>query len=191
MRSFCYLVRSVMNELEAFYHDNGLKKLFYFCQITVSFLLMTEPRRHSLSSACIKRLCSAQTVLVSQANAGLENLNKTLLSCWDLLGQTAHFFHIYNYCNVFTAIFSQSGETNVADEQALIQSYTYVAATTNIHPYLSNIVNYAQAVKFSSFDEAEGKHMFVLKRPCLGLKHARMWTPVLLLFLLVYTGASQ
>ncbi len=47
----------------------------------------------------------------------------------------------------------------MADEQALIQSYTYVAATTTIHPYLSNIVNYAQAVKFSSFDEAEGKHM--------------------------------
>uniref|UniRef100_A0A8B9LH76 1-phosphatidylinositol 4,5-bisphosphate phosphodiesterase n=1 Tax=Astyanax mexicanus TaxID=7994 RepID=A0A8B9LH76_ASTMX len=43
----------------------------------------------------------------------------------------------------------------VADEQALIQSYTYVAATTNIHPYLSNIINYAQAVKFLGFEEAE------------------------------------
>ncbi|RXN18662.1 1-phosphatidylinositol 4,5-bisphosphate phosphodiesterase beta-4-like isoform X1 [Labeo rohita] len=53
----------------------------------------------------------------------------------------------------------KAGETNVADEQALIQSYTYVAATTNIHPYLSSIVNYAQAVKFTSFDEAEGKHI--------------------------------
>uniref|UniRef100_A0A672MFS7 Phosphoinositide phospholipase C n=1 Tax=Sinocyclocheilus grahami TaxID=75366 RepID=A0A672MFS7_SINGR len=52
-----------------------------------------------------------------------------------------------------------AGETNVADEQALIQSYTYVAATTNIHPYLSNIVNYAQAVKFTSFDEAEEKNI--------------------------------
>ncbi len=47
----------------------------------------------------------------------------------------------------------------MADEQALIQSYTYVAATTNIHPYLSNIVNYAQAVKFTSFDEADGKYI--------------------------------
>ncbi|XP_016090392.1 1-phosphatidylinositol 4,5-bisphosphate phosphodiesterase beta-4-like [Sinocyclocheilus grahami] len=53
----------------------------------------------------------------------------------------------------------KAGETNVADEQALIQSYTYVAATTNIHPYLSNIVNYAQAVKFTSFDEAEEKNI--------------------------------
>uniref|UniRef100_A0A673LP02 1-phosphatidylinositol 4,5-bisphosphate phosphodiesterase n=1 Tax=Sinocyclocheilus rhinocerous TaxID=307959 RepID=A0A673LP02_9TELE len=52
-----------------------------------------------------------------------------------------------------------AGETNVADEQALIQSYTYVAATTNIHPYLSNIINYAQAVKFTSFDEAEEKNI--------------------------------
>lgn len=45
----------------------------------------------------------------------------------------------------------------MADEQALIQSYTYVAATTNIHPYLSSIINYAQAVKFLGFTEAEGK----------------------------------
>lgn len=52
---------------------------------------------------------------------------------------------------------TQAGETNVADEQALIQSYTYVAATTNIHPYLSSIINYAQAVKFLGFMEAEGK----------------------------------
>uniref|UniRef100_A0A8C1I0W8 1-phosphatidylinositol 4,5-bisphosphate phosphodiesterase n=1 Tax=Cyprinus carpio carpio TaxID=630221 RepID=A0A8C1I0W8_CYPCA len=63
------------------------------------------------------------------------------------------------YCKGFTAILSQAGETNVADEQALIQSYTYVAATTNIHPYLSNIVNYAQAVKFTSFDEAEEENI--------------------------------
>ncbi|KAG1924947.1 1-phosphatidylinositol 4,5-bisphosphate phosphodiesterase beta-4 [Pimephales promelas] len=49
----------------------------------------------------------------------------------------------------------KADETNVADELALIQSYTYVAATTNIHPYLSSIVNYAQAVKFIGFDEAE------------------------------------
>lgn len=56
----------------------------------------------------------------------------------------------------------QAGETNVADEQALIQSYTYVAATTNIHPYLSNIVNYAQAVKFQGFEEAEGKFCIIV-----------------------------
>ncbi|XP_021322946.2 1-phosphatidylinositol 4,5-bisphosphate phosphodiesterase beta-4 isoform X1 [Danio rerio] len=50
-------------------------------------------------------------------------------------------------------------EENVADELAVIQSYTYVAATTNIHPYLSNIINYAQAVKFTGFDEAEEKNI--------------------------------
>uniref|UniRef100_A0AAR2IYK2 1-phosphatidylinositol 4,5-bisphosphate phosphodiesterase n=1 Tax=Pygocentrus nattereri TaxID=42514 RepID=A0AAR2IYK2_PYGNA len=48
---------------------------------------------------------------------------------------------------------------HVADEQALIQSYTYVAATTNIHPYLSSIINYAQAVKFPGFEEAEEKNI--------------------------------
>lgn len=60
-------------------------------------------------------------------------------------------------------LFLQVSETNVADELALIQSYTYVAATTNIHPYLSSIVNYAQAVKFIGFDEAEGKYSSHLK----------------------------
>uniref|UniRef100_A0A673LW50 1-phosphatidylinositol 4,5-bisphosphate phosphodiesterase n=1 Tax=Sinocyclocheilus rhinocerous TaxID=307959 RepID=A0A673LW50_9TELE len=67
-----------------------------------------------------------------------------------------------HFCTVFKTrglICFLAGETNVADEQALIQSYTYVAATTNIHPYLSNIINYAQAVKFTSFDEAEEKNI--------------------------------
>uniref|UniRef100_A0A4W5JR74 Phosphoinositide phospholipase C n=1 Tax=Hucho hucho TaxID=62062 RepID=A0A4W5JR74_9TELE len=44
-----------------------------------------------------------------------------------------------------------TGETT-DDEEALIASYTYVGATTNIHPYLSAMVNYAQPVKFQSFD---------------------------------------
>uniref|UniRef100_A0AAY4C9D2 1-phosphatidylinositol 4,5-bisphosphate phosphodiesterase n=1 Tax=Denticeps clupeoides TaxID=299321 RepID=A0AAY4C9D2_9TELE len=45
-------------------------------------------------------------------------------------------------------------ETSV-DVQDLINSYHYVAATTNVHPYLSSIVNYAQAVKFLGFEVAE------------------------------------
>lgn len=78
------------------------------------------------------------------------------------------FYIWFPYCNFIYAVYRltcvtalrslvQVGEPSVADEQALIQSYTYVAATTNIHPYLSNIVNYAQAVKFLGFEEAEGK----------------------------------
>lgn len=42
-------------------------------------------------------------------------------------------------------------------EEALIAQYTYEGATTNIHPYLSAMVNYAQPVKFQSFDVAEGE----------------------------------
>ncbi|XP_076834770.1 1-phosphatidylinositol 4,5-bisphosphate phosphodiesterase beta-4 isoform X2 [Brachyhypopomus gauderio] len=53
----------------------------------------------------------------------------------------------------------KAGDTGTADEQTLIQSYTYVAATTSIHPYLSNIINYAQAVKFLGFEEAEEKNI--------------------------------
>uniref|UniRef100_A0A8C7JK32 Phosphoinositide phospholipase C n=1 Tax=Oncorhynchus kisutch TaxID=8019 RepID=A0A8C7JK32_ONCKI len=45
------------------------------------------------------------------------------------------------------------------DEEALIASYTYVGATTNIHPYLSAMVNYAQPVKFQSFDVAEERNI--------------------------------
>ncbi|KAI4802337.1 hypothetical protein KUCAC02_020185 [Chaenocephalus aceratus] len=45
-------------------------------------------------------------------------------------------------------------------EKALIAQYTYVGATTNIHPWLSAMVNYAQPVKFQSFDVAEGKNYY-------------------------------
>lgn len=51
----------------------------------------------------------------------------------------------------------QTGEEDEASEEALIAQYTYVGATTNIHPYLSAMVNYAQPVKFQSFDVAEGE----------------------------------
>lgn len=51
----------------------------------------------------------------------------------------------------------QGGEEEEESEEALIAQYTYVGATTNIHPYLSAMVNYAQPVKFQSFDVAEGR----------------------------------
>uniref|UniRef100_A0A4W6DTD3 1-phosphatidylinositol 4,5-bisphosphate phosphodiesterase n=1 Tax=Lates calcarifer TaxID=8187 RepID=A0A4W6DTD3_LATCA len=40
-----------------------------------------------------------------------------------------------------------------------LSQYTYVGATTNIHPYLSAMVNYAQPVKFQSFDVAEERNI--------------------------------
>ena len=43
------------------------------------------------------------------------------------------------------------------EEAALMSSYHYTGATTNIHPVLSAMVNYAQPVKFQGFDVAEGK----------------------------------
>ena len=39
---------------------------------------------------------------------------------------------------------------------ALMHNYHYTGATTNIHPCLSTLVNYAQPVKFQGFDNAEG-----------------------------------
>ncbi|XP_030621600.1 1-phosphatidylinositol 4,5-bisphosphate phosphodiesterase beta-4 [Chanos chanos] len=53
----------------------------------------------------------------------------------------------------------KAAEASLTTEEALIKSYQYVAATTNIHPYLSNMVNYAQAVKFMGFEEAEEKNI--------------------------------
>ena len=48
------------------------------------------------------------------------------------------------------------GLLTAEEEAALAATYTYTGATTNIHPYLSAMVNYAQPVKFSGFDVAEG-----------------------------------
>ncbi|XP_048841251.1 1-phosphatidylinositol 4,5-bisphosphate phosphodiesterase beta-4-like isoform X1 [Brienomyrus brachyistius] len=54
----------------------------------------------------------------------------------------------------------KAGENVEDDEQALIASYKYVGATTNIHPYLSAMVNYAQPVKFQSFEVAEERNIY-------------------------------
>uniref|UniRef100_H3CZG3 1-phosphatidylinositol 4,5-bisphosphate phosphodiesterase n=1 Tax=Tetraodon nigroviridis TaxID=99883 RepID=H3CZG3_TETNG len=53
----------------------------------------------------------------------------------------------------------KGGEEEEDSEEALIAQYTYVGATTNIHPYLSAMVNYAQPVKFQSFDVAEERNI--------------------------------
>ncbi|KAM6915241.1 1-phosphatidylinositol 4,5-bisphosphate phosphodiesterase beta-4 [Xenentodon cancila] len=53
----------------------------------------------------------------------------------------------------------KSGDVAEDSEEALIAQYTYVGATTNIHPFLSAMVNYAQPVKFQSFDVAEERNI--------------------------------
>jgi len=44
-------------------------------------------------------------------------------------------------------------------EAELMTHYRYTGATTNIHPLLSSMVNYAHPVKFQGFDIADGKCM--------------------------------
>lgn len=51
-------------------------------------------------------------------------------------------------------------------EAALIAQYKYESATTNIHPYLSAMVNYAQPVKFQGFDIAEGEGHYIFPPSC-------------------------
>jgi len=50
------------------------------------------------------------------------------------------------------------GTLTADEEKALMSNYHYTGATTNIHPCLSALVNYAQPVKFQGFDVAEGKY---------------------------------
>lgn len=49
------------------------------------------------------------------------------------------------------------GSLTAEEEAELMNHYQYTGATTNIHPWLSSMVNYAQPVKFQGFDIAEGK----------------------------------
>uniref|UniRef100_A0A2K5S0T1 1-phosphatidylinositol 4,5-bisphosphate phosphodiesterase n=1 Tax=Cebus imitator TaxID=2715852 RepID=A0A2K5S0T1_CEBIM len=53
----------------------------------------------------------------------------------------------------------KKGLVTVEDEQAWMASYKYVGATTNIHPYLSTMINYAQPVKFQGFNVAEERNI--------------------------------
>ncbi|XP_016283310.1 1-phosphatidylinositol 4,5-bisphosphate phosphodiesterase beta-4 isoform X1 [Monodelphis domestica] len=54
---------------------------------------------------------------------------------------------------------NKKGLVTVEDEQAWMASYKYVGATTNIHPYLSTMINYAQPVKFQGFNVAEERNI--------------------------------
>uniref|UniRef100_A0A8C5N5W3 1-phosphatidylinositol 4,5-bisphosphate phosphodiesterase n=1 Tax=Gouania willdenowi TaxID=441366 RepID=A0A8C5N5W3_GOUWI len=54
---------------------------------------------------------------------------------------------------------AENGDVPEDSEEALIAQYTYVGATTNIHPYLSAMINYAQPVKFQGFDVAEERNI--------------------------------
>ncbi|KAJ6659252.1 hypothetical protein lerEdw1_019298 [Lerista edwardsae] len=53
----------------------------------------------------------------------------------------------------------KKGVITAEDEQAWMASYKYVGATTNIHPYLSTLINYAQPVKFQGFHIAEERNI--------------------------------
>ncbi len=89
----------------------------------------------------------------------------------------------------------QGGEEAEDSEEALIAQYTYVGATTNIHPYLSAMVNYAQPVKFQSFDVADGELCFyfnptllllLLHYPCVALGKSKMPLTLFILFTLSF-----
>ncbi|XP_011646737.1 1-phosphatidylinositol 4,5-bisphosphate phosphodiesterase-like isoform X2 [Pogonomyrmex barbatus] len=49
------------------------------------------------------------------------------------------------------------GPIGLGESIELVAAQPYTGSTTNVHPWLSSMVNYAQPVKFPGFDEAEEK----------------------------------
>lgn len=58
---------------------------------------------------------------------------------------------------------NSSGPAGLGDsmELAVVQQVPYTGSTTNVHPWLSSMVNYAQPIKFQGFDVAERKFLHV------------------------------
>lgn len=54
---------------------------------------------------------------------------------------------------------SMQGTLTAEEEAALMTNYYHTGATTNIHPYLSAMVNYTQPVKFQGFKPAQEKNL--------------------------------
>jgi phosphatidylinositol phospholipase C beta len=54
---------------------------------------------------------------------------------------------------------NNNGQLSEEEERALLNKYQYTGATTNIHPLLSSIVNYAQPVKFQGFQHSKQKNI--------------------------------
>lgn len=51
----------------------------------------------------------------------------------------------------------QPGPGGLGESLELAVAQPYTGSTTNVHPWLSSMVNYAQPIKFQGFDVAEGK----------------------------------
>ncbi|KAL0114753.1 hypothetical protein PUN28_011811 [Cardiocondyla obscurior] len=54
---------------------------------------------------------------------------------------------------------SVTGSVGLGESIELVVAQNYIGSTTNVHPWLSSMVNYAQPIKFVSFDEAEEKNI--------------------------------
>lgn len=59
---------------------------------------------------------------------------------------------------------SGSGPAGLGESIELVAAQPYTGSTTNVHPWLSSMVNYAQPIKFAGFDVAERKQNFCILR---------------------------
>lgn len=55
--------------------------------------------------------------------------------------------------------FRQASNLSKEEEEALLNRYQYKGATTNIHPFLSALVNYTHPIKFPGFPKAEERNI--------------------------------
>lgn len=81
--------------------------------------------------------------------------NDTSIMFWFIV-----WYLMYNVLLIYNCFFLiWQGSLTADEEAALMSAYHYERATTNIHPYLSSMVNYAQPVKFQGFKVAEGRSL--------------------------------
>jgi phosphatidylinositol phospholipase C beta len=78
-----------------------------------------------------------------------------------LLSETSTLYR----CVISNFVLQETAAAEVAEAVAVAVDgveipvqMNYTGSTTNVHPWLSSMVNYAQPVKFQGFDEADGKY---------------------------------
>lgn len=82
--------------------------------------------------------------------------------------KTTMFFHIQEDNSLGDSVVgiqqqqSGSGPVGLGESLELAVAQPYTGSTTNVHPWLSSMVNYAQPIKFPGFDVSEGKFQIII-----------------------------
>lgn len=82
-----------------------------------------------------------------------------------------------------------SGSVGVGDSFELNNVPPYTGSTTNVHPWLSSMVNYAQPIKFQGFSAAEREFHFKIPLIYKKKKGKKRFLKKILIF--VYETGDQ